>query len=83
MNYQSLKNSLGTLAKIVLNPDFRNQRKQFLKQRLWEYDIIRALKDDFFEHEAERREEALIEKEKYFGLKHDYSFGDKSIVIVD
>ena len=83
MDYHLIKRKVEVLAKMLTSSEFRRQRREFIRRRDWDYDTIRTLRDDFFDTEAKKREKILIEREKYFGLKHDESLYDRSVVLME
>jgi hypothetical protein len=71
-NYQSLK----ILFKRAFNPKFRKERNEFLETRRWDYRSVNGFYKEGLLDEAHKRGAELIEKERHFGIKHDYSLYD-------
>jgi hypothetical protein len=67
--YQSLK----ILFKRTFDPKFRKERNEFLEKRRWDYQSLNGLYKEALLDEAHKREAELIEKERRFGVKHDFS----------
>jgi len=80
MNYHSW---IATL-KGVFNKEFKEARKEFLEDRPFYYQTIDGLYKEGLLDDAHKRQAELVEKEKRFGVGHDYSLYDKvGIVKID
>jgi len=73
MNYHSW---IATL-KGVFNKEFKEVRKEFLENRRFYYQAIDGLYKEGLLDDAHRRQAELTEKEKHFGVGHDYSLYGK------